>query len=699
MISEKNYLDLMVPFYDFVKKQCRKSDNGLSYYGTGESAHWAIQSNYNVAGALAVMAETACEIPLDKDELREKALELFRYNLHTHVTGEKKCSNGLQWGGSWITVLGLERMVAGQLALEKYFSAEDQERFRNLRIFESLWILDNFETVAGLEGNSKRNKPESDFWNGSFIYRTVMDHPDVPRKEELLEKSTALLLNAISHPLDAASEKLFDGKPLRQWNVGFNFTANYSLDHHCYMNVGYSVVTLSHAAYLWHYCKARNIPFPAAAALHVKDLWEVVKNFVAPDGRMIRIGGDTRARYCYCQMYLLPVLIMMKELFGDTDCAILEKGMLDLLQKEQQDNPDGSFFGTRLAGMRTQSRYYYTRLESDPIAALAFGADHRRRFGAAELPETNTLLKDCQWSDDFHCADMVRTSKTFRSVVRRGSHGPMALALTLDDSSLAEWQSNGFTQMQGHNIFPENASKFHEEFPGGFITSGSVRFIECEPWGEGEAPMQVALGRTACAALPDGKSMIVLEKTVCVKECALSSLRSIGWKIPNDVHNGYTRSFSWEHGSANLKKGFAPETIDTGSSWLTVEDKLFFLLGYGADSFKIYIPEKPMGCIKSCRYMTSLYMNEICGSVIEDEERRIMPGEVMSDTGYAVMADVPTDKCKEYSLELVESSGDIRCVKFTSPAGTWLFAANFGDEEIVWEGKSLAAAECALKQL
>ena len=90
MISEKNYLDLMVPFYDFVKKQCRKSDNGLSYYGTGESAHWAIQSNYNVAGALAVMAETACEIPLDKDELREKALELFRYNLHTHVTGEKK---------------------------------------------------------------------------------------------------------------------------------------------------------------------------------------------------------------------------------------------------------------------------------------------------------------------------------------------------------------------------------------------------------------------------------------------------------------------------------------------------------------------------------------------------------------------------------------------------------------------------------
>ena len=699
MISEKSYLELMIPFYNFIRKQSRESDNGFAYYGTGESAHWAIQSNYNVAGALAVLAETPCDIPLDKEELRELALKFFRYNLHTHVTGRAKCTNRQQWGGSWITVLGQERMVAGELALEKYFSPEDKELYRKLRTFESLWILDNFETVAGMEAGSKRNKPESDFWNGSYLFRTVMDYPDIERREELLEKSTSLLLNAISHPLDAASEKFFNGKPLRKWNVGFNFTANYSLDHHGYMNVGYSVVTLSHAAYLYAWCKARNIEFPAAAALHVKDLWDTVKNFIAPDGRLIRIGGDTRARYCYCQMYLLPVLIMMADLYGDKDCLLLEKGMLGVLKKEQQGNPDGSFFGTRLETMSHQSRYYYTRLESDPIAVLGFGADFRRRCGAVELPSSNDLLKSVEWSDDFHCADMVRTDKTLRSMVRKGGSGPMALALPLSDSSLAEWESNGYSQMQGQNIGRENLANFHRTFPGGFINSGMIGVVECWPWGEGEAPATVALGRSACAALPDGKSMIILEKTQCIKECAFNSHRTIGWKIPNDVHNDYERSFQWEKGSANLKKGFAPEVIDTRSPWITVEDQLSFVLGYGADSFKIHIPELPMGAIKSCQYMTSLYMNEICGSVEKDLSRRHMPGEILADTGYALMAGVSADEIRGYKLEKVECDEKLRAVKFTTPEGIWLFAANFSDETLVWENETLPAGECILKKI
>ena len=47
-IEEKTYLDLMVPFYNFVKQETRVVDDKLSYYGTGEAGHWAIQSNFNV---------------------------------------------------------------------------------------------------------------------------------------------------------------------------------------------------------------------------------------------------------------------------------------------------------------------------------------------------------------------------------------------------------------------------------------------------------------------------------------------------------------------------------------------------------------------------------------------------------------------------------------------------------------------------
>ena len=72
-INEKTYLDLMVPFYDFVKQESRIVDDTRSYYGTGEAGHWAIQSNFNVAGALAVLGTTQENIPLDKQEVLDRA--------------------------------------------------------------------------------------------------------------------------------------------------------------------------------------------------------------------------------------------------------------------------------------------------------------------------------------------------------------------------------------------------------------------------------------------------------------------------------------------------------------------------------------------------------------------------------------------------------------------------------------------------
>ena len=695
MISEKNYIDLMVPFYSFVKKELRRA-NGNAYYGTGEAGHWAVQSNFNVAGGLAVLAETSLDIPFDKEEILETALGCFRYNLDTHVTGKgNKCSCGSQWGGAWITVLGLERMTAGELVLEKYLTPEEKESFRKLRAFEADWLTDNFEVVAGMEASSKRNKPESAMWNGSFLFRTAMDYPDLPRKNEYLEKSTALLLNAISHVLDAASEERFKGRPLREWNVGFNFTPNYSLDHHGYMNVGYSVVTLSHAAYLYFYCKARKWEFPSEARHNVEALWRVVKNFIAPDGRMIRIGGDSRARYCYCQMYLLPVLLMMEELYNDKESVRFEKGMLELLAEEQQNNPDGSFFGTRLADMSYQSRYYYTRLESDPFAALSTGADFRRRYGSAELP-ADFKAAPAVWHDDYHGADMVRSETTLRSMVRKGGEGPVALAMTLEDSSMAEWSGNGFSQFTGHKMGVENLFNYRKSFPGGFVNSGIAQAVENQPWGEGERPYPVYDVRSACAALPDGRSMIILEKSCCIKEHALASFVSMGWRVPNDVHNKCVRTFTWENGSVTLEKSSGKGVIDTGCRRLSVEGKLGFVLGYGADSFKIHAPVESLSVIKGFPAMTSLYVNEICGHVDKNEKHRNFPGDVLADTGYAVIAGATLEESRKYQLELFESTPELRAVKFTTPEGVWLFGANFSDQKIKWQGEELPAGHCRL---
>ena len=84
MLSEQSFVSLMKPFFRFVKTQVRESENGLAYYGTGEASSWAVQSNFNIAGALAVLASAQDVTDAEKEEYITLALKLFRYNLATH---------------------------------------------------------------------------------------------------------------------------------------------------------------------------------------------------------------------------------------------------------------------------------------------------------------------------------------------------------------------------------------------------------------------------------------------------------------------------------------------------------------------------------------------------------------------------------------------------------------------------------------
>ncbi|MBQ7401955.1 MAG: hypothetical protein IJW05_00810 [Lentisphaeria bacterium] len=699
MLTEQYYIEMLIPFLEFAGKQIRFVEKEYAYYGTGESAHWAVQSNFNAAGGLAILA-AAAKNPALAEECRTLALKLFRCNLYTHKTGSLKNSDGAQWGGSWISILGLERMAAGQLALEPYLTPEDQEAFRKLRIFEADWMLEHYPVTAGIDGSTSDNKPESNYWNASFLYKTAMDYPDSPNQQAYLEKACALFLNSISIPSDEKSEKIYRGKPMKEWFVGANFTENYSLDHHAYMNIGYSVVTLSHAAYLYFYSKARGWELPEEAGHHVSDLWNVVRHFIFPDGRLLRIGGDTRARYCYCQMYLLPILLMMEDLTGDAALAELEYGMVGLLRKEQLFNGNGSFFGSRLDDMSWQSRYYYTRLESDPFAVLAFAADIRSRWSLPQPHAEPSKPIPVVWGDEFHGADMIKSETLVRSIVRRAGEGPMILAHPLSDSSLAEWHGNGHCQFEGHFTaarYPDFI--FRKSIPGGFLNAGSINYIDAGPWGEGENAYDNIRSQAACAALPDGKSMIVLERTRVLKEHSLLSLRTIGWQVPNDLFNGRTRTFYGEDFVRELRHRSGEGVIETNSRWLNVENQITLVLGYGADTFKIHAPAYDRGNVKYRQEMSSLYLNEICGSVEFAPRVRRMPGDVLADTGYAVIAESNAEEGRKYSLKRLETEGLLRAVEFHSPDGeVWQFAANFGNTPVSWCGESVLPGQCTLRK-
>ena len=135
--SSLDFTRAAVPFLKALPAYLRDvpGEPGLKHYGTGESGHWAVQINQQVAGALACLAEnpaTLAEAGCTRNagELRDLALAMTRYSLRTHCTGDLACTDGKKWGRHWISVLGFERMPPGLDLLRPYFTADDAARLR-----------------------------------------------------------------------------------------------------------------------------------------------------------------------------------------------------------------------------------------------------------------------------------------------------------------------------------------------------------------------------------------------------------------------------------------------------------------------------------------------------------------------------------------------------------------------------------------
>lgn len=688
MLKTIGFADYLRPMQTFLKglpDALRNAGEGLTYYGTGEAGHWAVQCNQQMLGALAVQAELT-----GNTDLRQTALELFRYSMRTHLTGDMVCTDGKQWGKHWISVLGMERATPGLNALEPYFTDDDRERYRKFRIFEADYRLHEYPVQACMDASKGPNVPESNIWNAAFLMRAALDHPELPQAEDYLEKACTLMLNGLSAPQDAQNTTVYRGKTVAERHVGPNFTENFSLDHHGYMNVGYSFICLSNLALLYFNFKERGQTPPPELFHNIKPLWETVKHLTFPDGRLLRIGGDSRTRYNYCQCFAVNAWLLAAELFKDPDAVRFEAGYLDLIEQEQAQNEDGSFYGKRLTELKNYSYYYYRRLEADPMLALSTGAWWRKKFDIiSDVPEQKT--PDAHWGDDFHKADLIRTGNTVRSAVQRANHGQEILCVPLDRSDMAEWAGN-LTGYIGCHYIKENGDAARKTFDGGFLYTRASDIFEQAPMGEGEEIYQVAKRQYAAAALPDGKTMLIYERAVMTKETTFTfGFRALNCQIPNDVYNGHKRLWTTEDGkffqTVNLPG--VNDLLETGSAKLNCDNALSFFSLQEQSPFRIKRSAK-QNVMLSCG-MWSMYADVVCMDSVLDPVR-LMPGDVIYESACAVSADTTADDMLRHPCGTMTSDGPLRRLTFTGFDGrtyTMTVHTQDGTAEICCNGETL----------
>ena len=673
------YLRLLGDWAKNSKKHLRAPERrqDLRCYGTGDNT-WGVQTNQKALAAHAVLA-TSDGHGFPRDEAIDTALKLLRFSLESHLEGSFHCADGTRWGHTWISVLGLERAAHAFEALEAHLTDADQTLLEKVLVSEATWLLEAYPVESGLTAN---NKPESNLWNGAFLRRVALMFPATPKADAFKEKGNLFLMNSINVPADALSELMVEGRPAKDWQQAPNFFDSFALNHHGYLNVGYMVICLSQVAMLHFSFKLLGLKAPDSLHWHAAELWKLVKDFTFPDGRLCRIGGDTRVRYCYCQDYCVPTWLYALDQLGDRDVLRFERGWLDIVETETGANGDGSFLGSRLPELARRSPLYYTRLESDRAAALSMAACWKSRFKELESGDVPPArdADAIQWSDRHHGAVFVRSPGRIASWVWEASEKPQGLCLPPTRSDLAEWRQNLAGECHGTGTLNANRPLQHREdsFPGGFVTCGAFACVNSGEVAEGVPEKVVATVDIAFAALPDDATVLCVQWAKAPASVCLSSVKSLKLNVPNDLFNGNQRKYKTASGEMNLQGvGAGAETLDLKSSWVTIDGVLSVsvLSPQGNLSLcrpgrrNVIIKDKPAGG-------GNLYADELCGEVREGP-LFFEPGDTIFETAFAVSCGAavtgayaaPSPACRTAQVQGLDGH-------------LYLLAANFGAEPV-----------------
>jgi len=434
--------------------------------------------------------------------------------------------------------------------------------------------------------------------------------------------------------------------------------------------------------------KRNNMKPPDALYQHAWDLWQLVKTCTFPDGRLLRIGGDTRVRYCYCQDYAIPMWLFINDYFGDTDCLAFERQWFKTAVSEMRSNKDGSFLHGRLSYLEKISPLYYTRLESDRAVTFSMAAQWKCLCGKKPIPHKAPVL--AQWHDEYHGACLVRSPTRVASWTWQGAITPLGgLCLPPGKSDMTEWFENLLGRITGTGEKNFSVVKSHKEhlFNGGFLTYG-VSAIRSEAQLEGRSDETAAIQKSVFAALPDDTTVVGMHYAKTIDRTYLRSVKGLTLMMPNDIFNGKVRTYHTANNTLRLKGlSTRKEDIKTNSRWINIDDCLSVIGLYGAESLYISRPgERQIGLRHRPFGGGMLYADEICYPCI-NQTTSYDAGQIVMDIAFLAQASVTAketaDSANNHYTVSDKRCPDLRAVMITGADNRhYLLAANFGESPL-----------------
>jgi hypothetical protein len=667
---------------------------GRGLFGLG-GGQWGVQAAWRHAAACAVLTHDGSP---RADHWRERAIAGLRTLLATHISGDARLPNGTQWGRNWISALAIERAWHGVQVLEPHLDAADREALDRLLSDEATWLCDGYERGGRRDVHSTRwaheggNHGESNLWNGCLLWRSAERLPGHPRVADWRERAHAFLLNGISVAADTQDTRVIAGKPLNERVTSAGFFDNYAFDHHGYLNVGYQVICLSHAAIL--HCDAQIAGYAAPESLHhhQADLWNVVRRTTYSDGRLARIGGDSRVRYAYCQEYLVPAALYAAMHLGDAQALSLVDGWFATTEREAAFSGDGSFYRKRLDYLAENSPNYWLRLESDRACALSMLLRYQPLLAnmpiSAAPPASAEARLAGGWGEPEHGAILHRSPTRLAAFAWRAFNLAQGTCQPPDDGNLAEWSGNLVGTVHFADLKPDNQRRKliandQRAFAGGFLTWGRLA-LGCgcyndEGW-QSPASGQ-AVHHLAVAALPDDRTMLTIE-VVRVGEfpAVVRAVNGMHLNLPNDCMNDSHRELHTASGTITLNAGEADGLQSLHSRWAQLAPRLGVVGLQGGESLAIDRSRQRRGGA-----YRSLHVEEVVWGA-QRGIQRVTAGSDVLDAAWLVRSGGDandTATCAELNPHAARELGpDLRAVSVTLPDGQrYALILNLSDRE------------------
>lgn len=632
--------------------------DAIGFYGTGYN-HWGVQTNQKYLAAMAMLGHRTGD-----KHATSRAMAALRFSLRSHVSAKDQpdsiaCMDNTYWGCTWISALGVERMMFAVHALEPHLTDHDKRALKRMLTAEANWQHEHHHrgkhhgVTADKWNHTGKNNPESNIWNGALLWRTAVMYPQHPQAHHWRDKAESFLFNGISIDADTDHPRY----------VGSNFFPNFALDHHGYLNVGYMVICTSNAAFLHFDLKQKSLLRPEHLDHHQADLWQVIRTMLFDDARLARIGGDSRLRYTYCQEYLLPALLYAADRFNDHDALELVGQQIKLIQTEAAFAGDGSFYGRRLATLAVASPYYYTRLEADRACALASVLAYEPLVGKHEPAETGLTPDTTKqqppaikmltaWDEPDHGAILHRDKHRFASFAWRANGYTQGMCLPPSRSDLAEWSCNLAGRVRfvgdpgtftgGQSPHRKLIDHHQQAFQGGFITTGSITEGMNLSIPEGLTLNDIATHHLCFAALPDGHTVVGLQ-LVRMNECRAHAceIKGMHLNVPNDLYNSMSRTLQTEQGQQIFQSpARLNQLLNLNSRWACIDQTIGVVGLYGATSLSLDRSTSRRGGAYQ-----SLHVDQLCWHA-DNHTAAYNAHQTILDVGWRVMASVDSDTTK-----------------------------------------------------